>query len=70
MISRNVHGFGGLQGCVGYRRLELVGLGFDGYNQSNQGREFADVCDHNRGPLLNVNASGHCFIIGGNSMQL
>ena len=42
MILKNVHGFGGLQGYVGYRRLELVGLGFDGYNQSNQGRDFAD----------------------------
>ena len=40
---KNMRRFGGLQDFVGYGRLELVGPGFDGYNQPNQGPEFADV---------------------------
>ena len=32
-----------MQSCAGYMRLELVCVGFDGYNQPNQGRGFADA---------------------------
>ena len=35
-MSENADRFRGLQSCAGYVRLELVCVGFDGYNQPNQ----------------------------------